>query len=101
MELCSFLVAECKAEFSLDKYDDPNTSVNKLLLVLKSVDIEVDFPASKIKQGYGDAVCITLQKLCNKVGAAFEFKFFFKLWIGAQGEWVFVGKARVSERGIC
>ena len=67
MDIVSFLLGIYKQEFSVDKYDDPTTSVNKLLLILKTMSIDVDFPVVKIKQGYGEAVCVTLQKLCNQV----------------------------------
>ena len=38
---------------NLDKYDDPHTSANKLALALKSpqVELNLDFPLAKIKQG--------------------------------------------------
>ena len=67
MEIATFLLQVCKQEFAVDKYDDPTSSVNKLLLTLKTMSIDIDFPAGKLKQGYGEAVCVTLQKLCNQV----------------------------------
>lgn len=53
---------------NLDKYDDPHTSANKLALALKSPQVEVnlDFPLAKIKQGYGEAVCKVLDALTRK-----------------------------------
>lgn len=75
MDICSFLLTKCNEEFAVDKYDDPTSSVNKLLLVLKNMSIEVDFPATKIKQGYGQAVCLTLQKLTDRALSANGFNF--------------------------
>lgn len=34
----------------VDKYDDPNTAVNRLMLALTSMGFELKFPASKLKQ---------------------------------------------------
>lgn len=56
----------CREEFSVDKFDDPNTSVNKMMLALKNMGFQMDFPASKLKQAHGDAVCGVLQFLCEK-----------------------------------
>ena len=58
---------QCSQDFVVDKYDDPNTSVNKLILALKVMGFPLDFPASKLKQGYGEAVCAALDFICDKV----------------------------------
>lgn len=34
----------------VDKYDDPNTAVNKLMLALTSMGFELNFPANRLKQ---------------------------------------------------
>lgn len=42
----------CCETFTLqvDKYDDPNTAVNRLMLALTSMGFELKFPANKLKQ---------------------------------------------------
>ena len=71
LELSSWLLDLITKEtdyLNLDKYDDPHTSANKLALALKSpqVDLNLDFPLAKIKQGYGEAVCKVLDALTRK-----------------------------------
>ncbi|KAG5183718.1 intra-flagellar transport protein 57-domain-containing protein [Tribonema minus] len=53
--------------FKIDKYDDPTTSVNKIMLALKSLSSGLDFPASRLRQPYGDAVASTLDFLTSRV----------------------------------
>lgn len=54
----------------MDKYDDPNTAVNKLMLALTSMGFELNFPASRLKQAHGEAVCSVLNFLTEKALAA-------------------------------
>lgn len=58
---------QCDQDFVVDKYDDPNTSVNKLILSLKSMGFPLDYPTSKLKLGYGEAACEAIDFLCDKV----------------------------------
>jgi len=53
-------------DFSLDKFDDPNTTVNKMMLALKTIGFQLDFPAGKLKQAHGEAVCSVLKFLAEK-----------------------------------
>ncbi|KDO32853.1 hypothetical protein SPRG_02545 [Saprolegnia parasitica CBS 223.65] len=73
LELVVFLMKICDQDFVVDKYDDPNTSVNKLILALKMMGFPLDFPAAKLKQGYGEAVCSALEFICDKALAAKGF----------------------------
>jgi estrogen-related receptor beta like 1 len=65
-DIFSWLMEQCGAKFSIDKFDDPNTSVNKMMLGLKNIGFQMDFPATKLKQAQGDAVCSVLSFLANK-----------------------------------
>jgi hypothetical protein len=38
----------------IDKYDDPNTSANKLILALRNLSFSLDFPVAKLKQAHGE-----------------------------------------------
>ncbi|KAJ8599929.1 hypothetical protein CTAYLR_002878 [Chrysophaeum taylorii] len=69
VELCGWLMEKItgdKTFFRLDKFDDPNTSVNKLLLALRKLDMGVDFASSKLKQAYGEAACTVLDSLTER-----------------------------------
>ncbi|RHZ33768.1 hypothetical protein DYB26_009579, partial [Aphanomyces astaci] len=73
LEIVVYLMKVCEQDFVVDKYDDPNTSVNKLILSLKIMGFPLDFPAAKLKQGFGEAVCSTLEFICDKALAAKGF----------------------------
>lgn len=47
-----------------DQYSDPNATASSLVTELKKVGINVDSPA-KLKQGYGDTICFTLDQLLD------------------------------------
>jgi len=65
MELVKFLMKECKREFATDKWDDPNTIANKVMLELKEMGFDMDFPAIKLKQGSGEPVVRVLLFLAD------------------------------------
>ena len=58
--LVSWLMKLCDREFSIDKYDDPNGSVDKIMIALRNMGFSSDFPVSKLKAANGDAVCLVL-----------------------------------------
>lgn len=60
-------------DFVLDKYDDPNTKINKFILALKVLGFPLDFPASKLRLSYGEAACSALDFMCDKALAARNF----------------------------
>jgi len=66
LDIVSWLMRQCHADFTVDKFDDPNTSVNKMMLSLKNMGFQMDFPASKLKQANGDCVCAVLMYLCEQ-----------------------------------
>ena len=57
-----------------NKYDDPMTASQNVILELKKLGIEVDMPPNKLKTGHGDGVCALLLKLCS-VSLQNKFKF--------------------------
>mmetsp|Transcript_46390 Transcript_46390/g.68498 ORF Transcript_46390/g.68498 Transcript_46390/m.68498 type:complete len:416 (-) Transcript_46390:50-1297(-) len=61
-----WLMSKSGRSFEIDKFDDPNTSVVKVMLELKEMGFEMDVAANKLKQPYGDAVCTVLQFLTDK-----------------------------------
>jgi estrogen-related receptor beta like 1 len=78
IDLVVWLIGQIKRDadaFRIDKYDDPITSVNKLMLALRSLDFEGDFPATKLKMAHGECVCAVLDYLTDKALAASHFTF--------------------------
>lgn len=57
-----------------NKYDDPTTASQNMILEMKKIGIELDMPASKLKSGNGEGVCTMLQRLCQ-VTMQKQFKF--------------------------
>ena len=69
LELCSWLLQQVTGDasfFKVDKFDDPNTSVNKLMLALRTLDFGLDFAAARLKQAYGEAPVGVLDFLTDK-----------------------------------
>lgn len=50
-----------------DEYDDPNTVITNMLVVLKKIGVEVTGVPGKLKQGYGESVCILLHRILKEV----------------------------------
>lgn len=48
------------------KYDDPLTTSQNILLEMKNLGINLDVPPNKLRQGYGEYVCLVLINLINK-----------------------------------
>lgn len=47
-----------------NKYDDPMTASQNVVLELKKLGISLDMPPNKLKSGYGEGVCTVLTSLC-------------------------------------
>jgi estrogen-related receptor beta like 1 len=48
-----------------NKYDDPMTASQNVILELKKLGIQLDMPPNKLKSGNGDGVCSVLHALCE------------------------------------
>lgn len=69
LDLCSWLLQQVTDDgnfFKVDKFDDPNTSVNKLMLALRKLDFGLDFAAARLKQAHGEAPVGVLDFLTDK-----------------------------------
>lgn len=62
-----------KVNMEWGEYDDPNSVSNTILVELKKLGFDGDFPAAKLKPGFGDAVCTVLLFLINKVLTAEKY----------------------------
>ena len=48
-----------------NKYEDPMTASQNIILELKKLGIELDFPPNKLKSGFGEEVCAVLLSLTS------------------------------------
>ena len=70
LEIVVWLFALCRREVEVDIYDDPMTSVNKIVFELRSLGCPVEFQPAKLKTGYGEAAVQVLNFLCDQGLAA-------------------------------
>ena len=76
VQLVSWLLEQGGQKVSgWNKYDDPTTASQNMILELKKMGIELDMPASKLKAGHGEGVCTLIQRLCQVI---LQNKFKFK-----------------------
>jgi len=71
-ELCGWLVERATGDegaFRVDKFDDPSTATNKLMLALRKLEFNADFPPATLKQAHGDACVGVLDFLSGKAVA--------------------------------
>ncbi len=57
-----------------NKYSDPMSASQSIILELNKLGIELDMPPNKLKSGYGDGVCTVLYALCD-ISLKNKFKF--------------------------
>jgi len=50
-----------------DEYDDPNTVITNMLVIVKDLGIQVNTVPGKLKQGYGDGTCLLLSTLFKEI----------------------------------
>ena len=56
------------------QYEDPNTITTNIMLELRKLGLPTEFSQSKIKQGWGDEVCATLNNLARMALKAVRWK---------------------------
>lgn len=77
MKLTTWLFVESGREnFKIDRFDDPTTSVHKVMLELKNMDFEMVYSHNQLLDGNGEAVCAVLDFLSDKAleQAGFDWK---------------------------
>merc|ERR1719379_459478 len=57
-----------------DEYDDPGTVITNMLGILKDNGIQVNAPVPKLKQGYGESVCLVMHTLLREVLRRIQFE---------------------------
>lgn len=77
ISICAWLINLCnvKEPFKVDSFEDPTSSINKLLLALRTLDFRGSFPAQKLKIPHGESVCTILDFLADKALSTRNFKF--------------------------
>ena len=54
--------------------DDPNSTIANILEFLKEIDVSVEFPPNKLKQGVGEHAVYVLDKLSDYAIKTLKFK---------------------------
>eukprot|EP01061_Rhynchopus_euleeides_P006896 TRINITY_DN15889_c0_g1_i1.p1 TRINITY_DN15889_c0_g1~~TRINITY_DN15889_c0_g1_i1.p1 ORF type:complete len:442 (+),score=191.71 TRINITY_DN15889_c0_g1_i1:176-1327(+) len=75
--LVAWLVTLCGGKIDTpDQFDDPNVVSTNIIQALKDLDMPVrDIMPSKIRQGFGDSVLLTLSMLCDQALKEKGFQF--------------------------
>jgi len=50
-----------------DEYDDPNTVITNMLVIVKDMGLQVNTVPGKLKQGFGDGTCLLLTALFKEI----------------------------------
>uniref|UniRef100_T1J408 Intraflagellar transport protein 57 homolog n=1 Tax=Strigamia maritima TaxID=126957 RepID=T1J408_STRMM len=65
--LCAWLIRKQGKSFEPpQEYDDPNSTISNILDVVRELGDSIDFPPSKLKQGYGDRAIYVLNRLADE-----------------------------------
>lgn len=77
VEICAWLCENIGGPdmFQKEAYDDPSTVVNKLMLALRGLGFQSNFPAQKLKTAHGEPICATLDFLTDKALEERKFRF--------------------------
>ncbi|WP_411023734.1 hypothetical protein, partial [Salmonella sp. s51228] len=57
------------------EYDDPNSTLAAIIECLKKLSINVDFPPTRLKSGYGEHVCYVISELTTIALKKVNFSF--------------------------
>mmetsp|Transcript_71479 Transcript_71479/g.149437 ORF Transcript_71479/g.149437 Transcript_71479/m.149437 type:complete len:414 (-) Transcript_71479:139-1380(-) len=66
-QLVAWSLSLMKLQADWDSYDDPNTVITNMLVILKDCGVQVNAVPGKLKQGYGDSVCLVIHSLLREV----------------------------------
>lgn len=66
--LAAWLIRKCGRSFDTpQEYDDPNATISNIVDVLRQMEVTIDFPPSKLKQGCGEQAIFVLDRLADQV----------------------------------
>ena len=63
ISLVSWLFAVNQISIQVNKYDDPMTASQNVIMALQNLGVDIDVNPNKLKVGYGEGVCMVLLKL--------------------------------------
>jgi len=74
-QLVTWGLSLVKQQADWDEYDDPNTVITNMLVVIKDLGIQVNVVPGKLKSGFGDGVCLLRHSLFKEIlrRSGFEF----------------------------
>jgi intraflagellar transport protein 57 len=75
VDLVGWLFQKCRVSCQVDWHDDNTTSCNNIYSSLREMQFQLDFPASKLRTGSGDACVQVLSFLCDRGLAESGFKY--------------------------
>ncbi|RYH30092.1 hypothetical protein EON65_06230 [archaeon] len=86
MNICAWIVPFITGDantLKFEQFDDPNTKLNKLLLVLRNMDFRASFAAQKLRAANGEPACTVLDFLTEKALASRGFEWTAPLYPAA------------------
>lgn len=65
--LAAWLIRKCAGNFETpQEFDDPNSTIANILDILRSIGVQIEFPPSKLKAGFGEHVIFVLDRLADQ-----------------------------------
>ena len=65
--LAAWLIRKTGRDFDPpQEFDDPNSTIANILDHVRQMGVSIDFPPSKLKQGYGEQAIYVLDRLSGK-----------------------------------
>ena len=75
VQLVTWLMDKCRMNIQLDWHDDTTSSCNNIYSALRDMQMPLEFPASKLRTGYGEACVLCLNFLCDRALMQSNFSF--------------------------
>ena len=75
VQLVTWLMDKCRMNIQLDWHDDTTSSCNNIYSALRDMQMPLEFPASKLHTGYGEACVLCLNFLCDRALMQNNFSF--------------------------
>lgn len=76
VSLAQYLLGQCNRKFQIDKMEDPPSIVNRLVMELRDIGLELDFPPMKLRTGNGlpvvKVLCFLVERALDLMGFTFE-----------------------------
>ena len=72
--LAAYLLQAGRRPFAVDKYEDPTTTVNRLVTALRDGGMDIDFPPLKLRAAHGEPVVKALNFLADAALSARGFR---------------------------